>query len=348
MTVPVTVGAGRELAAALLTAAGVPEGPAARTAQLLVLSDAWGVRSHGLLRLPYYLRRIAAGGIRPDAALQVAGGDGAVQAFDGQGGLGHWQLWDAAERAARLSAEHGIAAVAVGNSSHCGVLGAYTLPALNTGQAALVFSNGPAVMPPWGGTRPLLSTSPLAAGVPCGSPPLIVDLATTAVARGRIADHAARNVPLAPGWAFAADGTPTVDPAVALRGMLAPLGGAKGYALALAVEALTGGIVGPALSGDVPDMFDADADAVPQRIAHLVLTLDPARLDVDGRATERLAALARAAADAGGRLPGAQRRLPEHIDDAEPLDLLPATLTELRSWTQRLGVPETVIEQAAR
>jgi (2R)-3-sulfolactate dehydrogenase (NADP+) len=334
-----TVASARRYAAALLTASGVPEEYAATTARLLVLAEAWGTRSHGLLRLPHYLRRIAAGGIAADAQLHPVRAAGAVATFDGRAGLGHWQVWQAATLGAELCAAHGLSAVAVGNSSHCGALGAYTVPALERGYVALVFSDGPAVMPPWGGTRPLLSTSPIAAGVPCRPRPAIVDLATTAVARGRIAEHAARGEPLPAGWAFDATGTPTLDPAAALRGMLAPLGGAKGFALALLVEALTGAAVGPELSAGVPDMFDADADARPQRIAHLVITLDPALLDIDGHSPERLAALAEAVSATGGRVPGSGRRLPDEIPDDEQLTVLPTTAAELRSWATRLGVP---------
>lgn len=339
-----TVGAARRFAAELLVAAGVPAADATTTARLLVLAEAWGTRSHGLLRLPHYLRRIAAGGIAADAKLLPVRAVGAVATFDGQAGLGHWQVWHAASLGAELCAEHGLAAVAVGNSSHCGALGAYVVPALDRGYVTLVFSDGPAVMPPADGTRALLSTSPIAAGVPCRPRPVIVDMATSAAARGRIAEHAARGTALPAGWAFDGTGAPTLDPAAALRGMLAPMGGAKGYALALLVEALTGAIVGPELSGGVPDMFDERADSRPQRIAHLVITIDPGLLDIDGRSPERLAALADAVSAAGGRVPGAGRRLPAEIADDEQLVVLPATADELRSWADRLGVDAAAME----
>ena len=207
---------------------------------------------------------------------------GPLVTYDGQAGLGHWQVEAAAETGIARASEHGVGVVAVGNSGHCGVLGIYTLPALAAGMVALVFSNGPAVMPPWGGHQPLLSTSPLAAGIPSRPEPAIVDLATSAVARGTIAQRASQGRPLDEGWAFDAAGAPTVDPKAALSGMLAPLGGAKGYALALLVEALTGGMVGPALASDVRDMYRPDQVAEPQRIAHLVITLDPDRFEQGG------------------------------------------------------------------
>jgi (2R)-3-sulfolactate dehydrogenase (NADP+) len=293
------------------------------------------------MRLPYYLQRLQAGGIKRDADMALVQDSGPVVAYDGQTGLGHWQLWRAAQVAAERCATFGLAAVSVGNSSHCGCLGVYTLPVVDAGYLALVFSNGPAVMPPWGGSRPVLSTSPLAAGIPCRPRPAIVDMATTAVARGRIAERAHRGEALPEGWAMDSSGAPTIDADAALAGMLAPLGGAKGFAIALLVEALTGGLVGPALSADVSDMFDADVASVPQRIAHLVLAIDPARTGIDSRGQQRLDALAELVVQAGGRLPGERPRHPDEIADDEPLVIASRTAAELEEWQTRLGVETT-------
>lgn len=336
----ITVGAARALGASVLRAAGVPAGNAARTADLLVAADVWGVGSHGLMRLPRYLARLAAGGLRADAELTAVRTTGPVAAFDGHDGLGHWQLWDAAMTAAERGARYGVAAVSVGNSSHCGALGLYTAPGLRRGLVSLVFSTGPAVMAAPRTSTPLLSTSPLAAGVPGAGGPggpdagghAIVDLATSAVARGRIAAAARRGEPLPEGWAVDAAGTPTTDPQAALAGMLAPLGGAKGFALAFVVEALAGAAVGPSLATRVPDMFDPASDTAPQRIGHLVVTLDPALLDVDGHAPQRLADLRAGIVAAGGRVPGASKPLPWDIEPDAPVRLADDLVAELRSW----------------
>lgn len=334
------IGSARGLAADLLEAAGLTRAKAERTAEAIVLADVWRVSSHGLMRLPYYLERTVAGGYPPDAELAVVTDTGPVVAYDGGGGLGHWQLERAAEVAAERCRRFGVSAVSVGNSGHCGALGVYVLPPLRDGFVALVFSQGPAVMAPWGGAEPLLSTSPLAAGIPDRPRPVIVDLATSTVARGRIAAAARRGEPLPAGWALDAHGRPTTDPQEALHGLLAPLGGAKGFAIALLVESLTGGMVGPRLSADVPDMFRPEDAAAPQRIAHLVVALDPARLDATGGngAQERFADLARRVNAAGGRTPGAGRLLPEEVEDDAMLDLPASLEEELLGWAQRYGV----------
>jgi (2R)-3-sulfolactate dehydrogenase (NADP+) len=334
------VGELRRLAVGLLVGCGVPRDHAERTASILVLADVWGRTSHGLMRLPYYLARLHAGGCRPDAQL-VAGNDtGPVVVYDGGNGLGHWQVWEAAQAAAKRCAEYGISAVAVSNSSHCGALATYVYPMIDAGQVGLVFSTGPAVMPPWGGSTPVLSTSPLAAGVPSRPEPIVVDMATSAVARGRIAAAAQAGRPVPEGWALAPDGSPTTDPVIALRGMLAPLGGAKGYALALLVESLTAGLVGPLLAAQVPDMFDAEDDAKPQGIGHLVLALDPARFGIDGTGDgsgTRLDELAALVHEAGGRIPGAGRIAPAALGDEVRVAVAPETLERLRQWAERLG-----------
>lgn len=331
-----TAGELRGLATDLLCAAGLPRQRAARTAGILVLADAWGIASHGLMRLPHYLERLAAGGCLADAELSLVSDAGAVLGYDGGAGLGHWQLWEAAELARDRCATTGIAAVAVHNSSHCGALGSYVYPGLDAGLVTLVFSNGPAAMPPWGGHEPVLSTSPIAAGFPSAPHPIVIDLATSAVARGKIAWHAQQDQPLEHGWAFDADGTPTLDPQAALSGMLAPLGGSKGYVLALLVEGLTGGLVGPALSADVPDMFNRADDHRPQGIGHLVVTLRP---DAFGPGAEdRFGELVGRVGAAGGRAPGRTRLAPSDVQDGTALELADSTLGKLADWTGRLGV----------
>ncbi len=329
----ISVDEATDVAASALAGRGLPTDHARRSAELLVLADVWGIASHGLMRLPYYLSRLTAGGLRADAALSVVRDTGPVVAYDGQDGLGHWQLWQGAEAAAERAAQYGIAAVSVGSSSHCGALGLYTTPGLRRSLISLVFSTGPAVMAAPGTSTPLLSTSPIAAGVPGAKRPTVVDLATSAVARGKIAARARAGEPLPPGWAVDADGTPTTDAHTALAGMLAPLGGEKGFALAFLIESLTAAAVGPSLATDVPDMFAAANDAEPQRIGHLIITCDPTLIDVDGAAPERLEQLAANVVAAGGRTPGMSRPMPWEIEDDHPVDVPDDLLTTLRTWS---------------
>ncbi len=332
----ITVGVGVAQATSLLQAAGLSAERAAISARCIVASDRWGIGSHGLMRLPFYLSRLQAGGINPKAELKPVTDLPSLAIFDGENGLGHWQLQSAAELAAARAKVNGIAAVGLGRSSHCGALGIYTAPITAQGLVAIVFSTGPAVMPPWGGNKPVLSTSPLAAGIPT-DPPTIIDLATSAVARGKIAAKAQSGEALEPGWAFTAEGQPTTDAKLALSGMLAPLGGAKGYALAVLVESLTGALIGPTLAKDIPDMFASSQDAMPQEIAHFVIAINADALSVDG-SSDRLGEFSSAVTTAGGRMPGSNRVDPEHLVLTDEINVADNVLEQLQGWMDRLHV----------
>jgi (2R)-3-sulfolactate dehydrogenase (NADP+) len=325
--------AATKLATELLMATGMAEDEAESSATCIVASDAWGIGSHGLMRLPFYLERLQAGGINPKAKLKEITNLPALRVFDGESGLGHWQVKKAADVATNIANEQGIAAVGIGRSNHCGALGIYVWPMLKENLVGIIFSNGPAVMPPWGGNKPILSTSPIAAGIPT-APPTIIDLATSAVARGKIAAKAQKNEELEPGWAFDSDGNPTLDAKVALAGMLAPLGGVKGYALAILVESLTGALIGPKLASEIPDMFDNKQAALTQDISHFVIAIKSEALSVDGKV--QLAELSTNIEAAGGRLPGKNRRNPFDISQGHDFSVADSVAVELEKWSKRL------------
>jgi len=322
-------------ATAMLVAAGVPEKNAALTARAIVTSDVWGNPSHGLMRLPFYLQRITMGGVNAGANLNIISERGAITSIDGEDGLGHWQVWEAAQLGVSKAKEFGISLVSVKNSSHCGALGVYLYPALDAGQISMIFTNGPAVMPAVGGNAPLLSTSPIASGIP-SNPPMIIDLSTSAVARGKIASAAKAGGSIPEGWAVNAKGEPITDAKEALMGMLAPLGGAKGFALGLMVESLSAGLSGGALSREVPDMFNPDDDTKPQSISHTVITIDPNDLG-DSASYDDFNKLASSITQTGGRVPGSKRLHPNNLGSGE-INIAEPVLKDLDTWSQKLGL----------
>ena len=330
------VGSAITTAQSLLEAAGVPTAQALTTARAIVASDRWGIGSHGLMRLPFYLARLQAGGINPKAELKTITDLPSLVVFDGDDGLGHWQLHHAAEVASERAMINGVAAVGVGRSNHCGALGIYVWPMINRGLVGIAFSTGPAVMPPWGGNKALLSTSPIAAGIPT-NPATVVDLATSAVARGKIQARAQADAELEPGWAFTKDGAPTTDAKAALAGMLAPLGGAKGYAIAVLVESLTGVLIGPTLAKNIPDMFASDQDGMPQQISHFVIAIDAAKLSVDGT-NSRTQEFEDEVKVAGGRLPGSNRVNPEKLNSGDEITITDQVAEQLKNWSLKFGI----------
>ncbi|KRE81452.1 Ldh family oxidoreductase [Arthrobacter sp. Soil764] len=323
-----------QLATRLLQGTGLGEAEAASTARVLALAEAWDLGSHGLLRLPVYLDRLQAHGYNADAALRPVTDLGALLVLDGEAGMGHWQMSSAVQMALPRATEFGLCAVAVGNSSHCGALGVYAADAAEAGMVSLVFSSGPPVLPAWGGTKALLSTSPIAAGFPLSPRPAVIDLALSTVARGKIAAYAARGEELPEGWALDSDGQPTTDAKAALSGLLSPLGGAKGFALAYMVESLTAAMVGPSLSKDMPDFFDRNSLGQHQGIAHLLLMFDPTRADVGADpagATRRIAELSKAAKDGGGRTPGTRRMAPSEVQPNFAVEMDESLWTKLQN-----------------
>jgi (2R)-3-sulfolactate dehydrogenase (NADP+) len=326
---------GIDFATALLVASGVEDGKAATTARAIVASDVWGNASHGLMRLGYYLRRLAAGGINATAGFREISSRPAVSVYDGENGLGHWQVWEGAKLGVSRAEEFGISLISISNSNHCGALGVYLYPALDAKAISILFTNGPAVMPAVGGNAPLLSTSPIAAGIPA-SHPMIVDLATSAVARGKIAAKAKEGGTIPAGWAVDREGNTITDAKEALNGMLAPLGGAKGFALGLLVESMVAGLTSGSLSTEIPDMFNEADDAKGQGISHTIITIDADAISgAEGRA--RLDRLSESVNETGGRTPGASRIHPSKISD-EKCQIAPAVVEELNVWAEKLGI----------
>jgi (2R)-3-sulfolactate dehydrogenase (NADP+) len=199
----------------------------------------------------------------------------------------------------------------------------------------MIFTNGPAVMPAVGGNAPLLSTSPIAAGIPSRTP-IIIDLSTSAVARGKILAAAKSSGTIPEGWAVNSKGETITDAKEALMGMLAPLGGAKGFALGLMVESLSAGLSGGALSRNVPDMFNSDDDTKPQGISHTVITIDPNDIG-DAASYEDFNKLAASITETGGRIPGSKRAHPKTLGDGE-IAIAEAVMNDLNAWSEKLGL----------
>ncbi len=325
-----------EICTELLSKSGLALSKSQSTARAIVAADVWGIPSHGLMRLPFYLQRMTKGGINSSAQLKVVAKAPSVTSFDGEGGMGHWQLLEAASLGSAMASATGISLVSISNSNHCGSLGNYVFPALGTHQLSIVFSNGPAVMPAFGGKKAILSTSPLAAGIPASPVPIVIDMATSSVARGKIATAAQKGEPIPIGWAFDNEGNPTTDARIALGGMLAPLGGAKGFALALLVESMSAGISGGTAASLVPDMFNSADDAKCQMISHSIITVDPALIMGDESMTA-FDQLARDVLDSGGRIPGGKRQSPQEMSE-EVVSISESVQVGLDSWCDQLSV----------
>jgi L-2-hydroxycarboxylate dehydrogenase (NAD+) len=255
--VHIELATGRALAERLLIAAGVPAPAAVQQAELLLVAEAKGMPSHGLLRLPRLLRRLANGTASPTNTGKHEWLSPCYLTVDGEQGLGPVVALRALEAIVPAAQRHGVAICSITNNNHLGMLGFYAGRMAERGLACLGMTTSEALVHPWGGTEAMLGTNPLALGVPAQPQPLVLDMATSQISMGKVHDHALRGVPLEPGWALDADGNPTTDPVAAKDGSIAPFGGAKGYGLGLGLGAmvtfLTGAAYGTAVGGTLDD-----------------------------------------------------------------------------------------------
>lgn len=295
-----------EVAAGAFRAHGIDDADAVQTAEVLVSADARGKHSHGLLRLPRFVRGIEHGNVDPEGDIAVVAERGGAATLSGGSRLGPVVASAAVGEAMDRADRYGVGAVGVHDSNHLGMLGYYTDQLRREGYVGVAMTNTEPAMPPHGGSEPVLGTNPIAVGLPT-DPPFNLDMSTSAIARGDVLHRKETGEALPEGVALDTEGRPTTDPAAALEGTIRPFGGPKGSGLAIAVEVLAGGLVGAAMGEDVTGTYHTED---PCTKGDLFLAVDPAALgvpDFDERASAFLAGLTdgETAADAEAiRLPG--------------------------------------------
>jgi L-2-hydroxycarboxylate dehydrogenase (NAD+) len=250
-----------------LVALGLPDSDAMIVARLMAEADLQGSDGHGVTRLPAYARRIRAGGVNVRPSIRVVREQAGMALLDGDNGMGHLVMKRAAEMAIAKARTTGIAWVNAQFSNHAGPASLYASMPLAHDMIGLYFAVGNANhLPPWGGLDMLLSTNPIAAAIPAGNEkPIVLDMATTVAAYGKVKTKALRGETMPEGWMIDRGGKPLTDPKRADEGMLLPLGGMeagyKGYGLALIIGLLAGTLGGAAMGKQVID-FNHDDSSV--------------------------------------------------------------------------------------
>ena len=241
-----------EFATAIYAGAGMPEADARLLADTLVQSDLWGHQSHGVLRLGWYLERLRNKVMNPVTQPEFVVDAGAMAVIDGHDGVGHVLTMLATREAVKRAKQHGIAAVGVRMSNHFGTCMYYTRIGALEGCVMLLTTNGGPAMAPWGGRKKIIGTNPWSVATPAGKhPPFLMDMANTGVARGKIYLAHNKRQPIPEGWAIDKDGAPTTDPQAAIEGIVLPMAGHKGYAIAMMVDVLSGVLTGSGFLSDV-------------------------------------------------------------------------------------------------
>jgi L-2-hydroxycarboxylate dehydrogenase (NAD+) len=260
--------------AAAYRAAGIAPEAAEKAAELMAASDISGADGHGVFRLPQYIRRIKAGGLNTAPDIQVIRRARATALVDGDNGLGSLVVARAVEESIALARDNGVGWVGVRRGNHAGAAAVYAAMPVAHDMIGLYFAVGNANhLPPWGGIDMLLSTNPIAVAVPAlEEPPLILDMATTVAAYGKVKVAAQQGKAMPTGWMIDRQGEPLTDPNRSDDGFLLPIGGYKGAALALMFGLLAGTLNGAANGEDVVD-FNKD-DTTPTNTGQAICVID--------------------------------------------------------------------------
>ena len=255
---------------------GMPPADARVVAALMAEADLQGSDGHGVIRLPQYLKRIRSGGVNLKPDIRVVQERAAMALIHGDNGMGHLVMKRAAELAIEKARTAGVAWVGAQWSNHAGPASLYARMMLAHDMIGLYFAVGNANhLPPWGGLDMLLSTNPIAAAIPAGEePPVVLDMATTVAAYGKVKAKAARGEMMPEGWMIDREGKPLTDPRRAAEGFLLPIGGYKGYGLAMVVGLLAGTLNGAAMGKDVID-FNQDVSSA-TNTGQAIVAIDPA------------------------------------------------------------------------
>ena len=327
-------------AIACLEKAGVPHDEAKLVGESLVQTSAWGVDSHGILRLTHYLNRLTRGSIKP-ASVPVVTRTGPVTAqVHGQDGLGIIHATLAMETAIEMAKESGVGIVGVGHSSHCGAMQLYTRMATREHLVGVAFTHSSAIVVPHGGKEKYFGTNPLSIAFPrAGGEPVCLDMATSQVAWNKVLNARIEGHDLDPGVAVDADGKMTTNPHQARAGI--PLGGPiygyKGYGLAFMVDLLCGAMNGMGFGPYINKMYE-DLDQ-PRKIGHLAIAIDPGRFAGAATLEKQVDAIVQDLRKGGDILfPGEPELIEQEKRRVSGIPIDAEALADMKKWSEKLGV----------
>lgn len=242
----------KKVIVSLLESAGTESEHADIVADVMVMADLRGISTHGIYFLPMLLERAKAGLLNIPTKVEELSVDGAACHLDGGNGLGQVAAARGMRLAIKKASESGIGMTLIRNTNHIGLLAYYSRMATNEGMVGFCACNSASAMAPWGGSQPFFGTNPFSIAAPAGNDlPIILDMSTSIVARGKVrkAVRLGEEVPL--GWALDGDGIPTTNPAEAMKGTLLPIGGPKGYGMAFFIDLLCGLVSGSKFATEV-------------------------------------------------------------------------------------------------
>ena len=271
---------------AIFMRCGMRADDAALLTESLVAADLRGVHSHGTMRAAEYVKKLTVDGVDPRGRPSIARDSGTCLVIDGGNAMGQVASHFAMQRVVERTAELGISAAAVRGSNHNGAMAFYAMQALPYDMIGLATTNALPTMAPWGAAERLLGINPLGIAIPAGEElPIVYDAAFSGSSHGKIRIYEQRGEPIPEGWALDAHGQPTTDPALAIDGLLIPIGGYKGTALAMIMGILSSMLSGAAYGTELGDM---ERGPDPGRDGHFLLAIDIGRFEDIDRFKERV------------------------------------------------------------
>jgi (2R)-3-sulfolactate dehydrogenase (NADP+) len=286
---------------------GVLASIARSVSRALVQAEAAGQSGHGLRRVPAYVKQVRAGKVDGQAQPVCVRTRPGVLSIDAAHGFAYPALDLAVENLPSIAKEQGIAFAGIHRSHHAGVMALTVERFADQGLVAMMFANAPAAMAPWGGKVPLFGTNPIAFAVPVAdAEPLVIDLALSKVARGKVMEATQKGMAIPDDWAFDVDGHPTTNAVAAMKGTMAPSGGAKGAALAMMVEVFAAALSGAQFSYQASSLFDEHGP--PPALGQAIIVIDPNAATGSGTAARMAEMAAEMAKEDGVRLPGRRGR----------------------------------------
>lgn len=341
------------LVARLFAAAGIPPHNAHTVAEALVDADLDGQASHGVMLVDMYLDRIRKGSVSPVAEAVTVSDNGAAVVLDARNALGHVTSDQAMRLAIERARKFGVGITAVRHGFHFGTARRFALQAAAADCVGIAMCNTRPLMPAPGGAERLVGNNPIAIAVPSYGPiPIVLDMATSEAAMGkiRVAERAGQTIP--PNWAVKSDGSPTTNATEAIAGMLLPAAGPKGFALSFLIDLMCGLLSGGATGAAVQPLYDNAC--VPYDCSHLFIAIDVAHFG-DPANVCKLAADAAEGVRNGKRAPGVERVYAPGEPEwrkrqaaAGKVNLTPAVVEMLVRLAKELGVSPAPFEQQGK
>jgi len=335
----------KEFCGAVLQKLEIPPQDADLITEALVRANLRGVDSHGVIRMPVYVERLKKGLVNPKPRIAILRETTAMALMDGDNGSGQVVAARAMELAMAKARESGVGLVGIRNSTHFGATAFFTMMALKKEMIGIAIANSYATVAPWGSRAPYFGTNPMSIAAPAGQElPVVLDMATSVAAWGKIILAAKKGESIPAGWAIDSHGEVTTDASKALKGALLPFGGPKGSGIALLIDMLAGVLTGAAFGPYVGDLYKNMER--PQSVGQMMGAIDISWFsDVDefknriDRMIQEIKSVPSAKGVSEVLLPGEIEARTQQQREAEGISLTPVIINDLYQLGLEFGIP---------